>query len=286
VLHLLAPQTDTAITSAGLTAGDWLAAGAIFVVGIILGRAVQAVLVRVVHRGDAEHGAALALGRFVGFVLAAAGLVYGLADLGVRLGPLVGALGIGGLAVAFAAQTILANFLASIILQLRRPFHRGDQVSTNGCEGTVEDVNFRTVVVRTFAGERIMVPCSQVLDNPITNHTALGRRRTTLSVSVSYDADVRMVRDVLLDALHGTNGVLERPAPEVWVKELGESGVDLAVRFWHAPDVATLWRVRNEVALVVKEALDRAGVDIPYPQRVLRFVGEREGVGRESAPAD
>src|SRR5918911_169522 len=101
----------------------------------------------------------------------AGGVMYSLSVLGVRLGPLVGALGIGGVALAFAAQTILANFLGSIILQLRRPFRRGDQIATAGCEGTVEDVNFRTVVLRTFDGERVLVPCSQVLSNPITNHT-------------------------------------------------------------------------------------------------------------------
>lgn len=244
----------------------------VFTTGVIIGRTVQAVLVRVVHRGDAEQGAAVALGRFVGFAFAAAGLVYALAVLGVRLGPLVGALGIGGLAVAFASQTILANFLGSIILQLRRPFHRGDQVATNSCEGTVEDVNFRTVVVRTFDGERVLVPCAQVLDNPITNFTVLGRRRTTVSVAVSYDADLRRTREILLDALKQTDGVLDRPAPEVWVKDFADSGIEIAVRFWHAPDVATLWSVRSEVAIVVKETLDQVGVEIPFPQRVLRFV--------------
>ncbi len=86
--------------------------------------------------------------------------------LGVRLGPLFGALGIGGLAIAFAAQSILANFLASIILQTRRPFRRGDQVTTNDCEGVVEDVNFRTVRLRTYAGERVLSFASQLEDSP------------------------------------------------------------------------------------------------------------------------
>jgi small-conductance mechanosensitive channel len=228
--------------------------------------------VRFVRRGDADKGAAVALGRFVGFVFAATGLVYGLSVLGVRLGPLVGALGIGGLAVAFAAQAILANFLGSIILQLRRPFHRGDQISTNDCEGTVEDVNFRTVVLRTFDGERALVPCAEVLARPIINYTVLGRRRTTLPVAVSYDADLQQVRKVLLEAVTAAEGVLDQPPPDVWVEEFADSGVGLAVRFWHAPDVATLWRVRSEVAVAVKQALDREGIEIPFPQRVLRFL--------------
>jgi small-conductance mechanosensitive channel len=226
---------------------------------------------------DEGHGAAAdAVGRFVGLLLAAIAFVYALGVVGVRLGPLVGALGIGGVALAFAAQNILANFLASIILQLRRPFRRGDQVSIADCEGTVDEVNFRTVVLRTFDGQRVMVPCASVLSTPITNHTALGRRRTTLEVSVGYDADLERARAVLLEAVRRVDAVLDRPPPEVWVKSFGDSGIPLAVRYWHPPDISSLWRVRSEVAVAAKRALDGAGIAIPFPQRVVRFVGDAE----------
>ena len=128
---------------------------------------------------------------------------------------------------------------------MRRPFRRGDQIETNECEGIVEDVNFRVVVLRTFDGERVLVPCAEVLSKPITNHTALGRRRTTLEVGVGYDADLELAREVLLAAAQGADGVLERPPAEVWVKEFGDSSVTLAVRFWHAPDMASKWRARS-----------------------------------------
>ena len=292
MLLAAAADADTALTSESLTLGDWLVAGAVLLAGIVVGRMVQSLLVRVVRRDDAEEGAAVAVGRFVGFVFAAAGLVYGLSALGVRLGPLVGALGIGGLAIAFAGQTIISNFLGSIILQLRKPFHRGDQIMTNDCEGTVVDVNFRTVVLRSFDGERVLVPCSQVLANPITNYTANGKRRTTLSVSVGYDTNLERARAVLLEAVRGVEGVLERPEPEAWVEEFADSGIGMAIRFWHAPDIATLWRVRSTVAIAAHQALERAGIEIPFPQRVLRFVdgalGGRpstDGGGRSAAPA-
>ncbi len=273
---LLAGSTDadSALTSAGLTLGDWVTAAAVLIAGIVVGRTVKGLLVRVVHRGDAEEGAAVAVGRFVGFLFAAAGLVYALSVLGVRLGPLVGALGIGGLALAFAGQTIIANFMGSIILQLRKPFHRGDQVMTNDCEGTIVDVNFRTVVLRSFDGEKLLVPCSQVLSNPIINYTALGKRRTTLSVSVAYDTDLEQARRVLLEGVREVEGVLERPPPEVWIEEFAESGVGVAIRFWHAPDIATLWRVRSGVAIASRRALARSGIEIPFPQRVLRFADD------------
>lgn len=280
-MQLLAVATgDQAVLARGLTGRDWAVAGAIVVAGFVVSRILRTLLIRAIHHGDAERAAADAVGRFVGLVVMAAGFVYGLSALGVRLGPLVGALGIGGVALAFAAQAILANFLGSVILQLRRPFRRGDQIATGDCEGVVEDINFRTVVMRTFDGQRVLVPCAQVLGNPITNHTALGRRRTTLQVGISYDADLQLARKLLVDAVGRVEGVLGRPPAEVWVKSFGDSGVDLAVRFWHAPDVATLWRVRSEVAVVVKQTLDDAGIDIPYPQRTVRVVGEKGGLGR------
>jgi small-conductance mechanosensitive channel len=251
-------------------------AGGIALAGVVVAKVVRGLVSRAAASEDGHGAAADAVGRFAGLVLAAMALVYALGVIGVRLGPLVGALGIGGLAFAFAGQSILANFLASIILQLRRPFRRGDQVSVDTSEGTVDEINFRTVVLRTFDGQRVLVPCASVLNTPIVNHTTLGRRRTTLEVSVGYDADLDEARAVLLRALEGVDGVLDHPQPEVWVKSFGDSGIPLALRFWHPPDVATLWRVRSEVAVAAKRALDDAGIAIPFPQRVLRFVDDRE----------
>ena len=270
-----AAQANEAILGQPLTAREWIVAGVVAGTGLGLARVVRGLVSRAAG-GDEEDrpAAAEAVGRTVGLALAAISLVYALGVLGVRLGPLIGALGIGGLALAFAGQNILANFLASLILQLRHPFRRGDQISVAGCEGTVDDVNFRTVVLRTFDGERVMVPCAQVLTTPIVNHTTLGRRRTTVEVSVAYDTDLDKALAVLREALRRTEGVLERPAPEVWVESFADSGISLAVRFWHPPDITTLWRTRSEVAVAVKRALDDAGIRIPFPQRVLRFADD------------
>lgn len=263
---------DDRVVASGLSLADWLFAAGVFVAGVVAGRVLRALLGRRIagRHGESDEHATDLVARVAGYAVVVAGLVYALVLLDVRVGPLLGALGIGGLALAFAAQSILANFIASVILQLRRPFRRGDQIETNDHEGTVEDVNFRTVVLRTFDGERVYVPCAEVLDSPIVNYTVKGKRRTTLTIGVDYDADLDKARAVLLDAATAVEGVLGRPAPEVWVESFGESSVDLAVRYWHAPDVATLWRVRNEVAIACKRALDGAGIGIPFPQRVVR----------------
>ncbi len=273
------------VIAQSLTVADWVTAGGVFVLGIVAGRVLRSLLTRRIGRDDADPPAASLVGRFGGYLLVLAGLVYALAILDVRLGPLLGAIGIGGIAVALAAQSILSNFLASIILQVRRPFRRGDQVCTNDCEGEVEEVNFRTVVLRTYDGERVLVPCAEVLDSPIVNYTVRGRRRTTLEVSVAYRTDLAKARAVLERAVRSVDGVLAKPSPEALVESFGESGINFAVRYWHAPDIVTVWRVRSLVAMAVKRALDDAGIEIPFPQRVVHVETDGDG-GENAGPGD
>ena len=256
----------------GLTAGDWISAGAIFLGAIVISRLVHRLVSRLVQRGEGGGQAARLMGRVFASLVVAVGFIYSLQVLGVRLAPLLGALGIGGLALAFAAQSILENVFASVLLQSRRPFRLGDQIETNDFEGTVEDVNFRTVVLRTYAGEKVLIPCSQVLNAAITNFTAKGVRRTTLEVGVAYDTDLELAQQVLLRAAAGVDGVRPQPAPEAWVEQFGESSIDFALRWWHPSDIATLWRVRSDVAMAVKTAFDDAGIEIPFPQRTVGFL--------------
>lgn len=262
-----------------ITAGDWLLAVAVLAAGILIGRVSRTLITRTMKKGDTEQAAAALIGRAVAYFFFLAGLVYALSVLSVRLGPLLGALGIGGLAVAFAAQSILENFMSSIILQIRRPFRRGDQILTNGLDGIVEDVNFRTVSLRTYSGERVLVPSAMVLRNPITNHTVLGRRRTTLQVGISYDVELDKALPLIAKTVAGAEGVLAQPAPEAFVEEFAESTINIAVRFWHQPDMATMWKVRSAVAVAIKAALDAANVEMPFPQRVMRITQVDDATG-------
>ena len=255
----------------GLTAMDWARAGGVFVAGIVLGKVVRMLLSRHVDDVDSEPLATVVVGRLAGSVAVLGGLVYALALLDVKLGPLLGAIGIGGIAVALAAQSVLASFLASVLLQVRRPFRRGDQVLVRDLDGRVEDVNFRTVVLRSFDGERIFIPCSEVINSPIVNYTSRGARRTTLTVGVAYDTDLVEAQRVLAGAVTGVEGVWERPPPEALVERFGESSIDFMVRWWHDPDNKVTVEVRSRVAIAVKAALDRAGMEIAFPQRVLHL---------------
>ena len=255
----------------GLSWVDFAVSGAVLVVGIALAVTVRKSIQR--RFGSAEQPrAVVGLGaRFVELVLIVLAVFYALSNLGVRLGPLLGALGVGGLALALATQSVLTNLVASILIQLRRPIRRGDEVRLNDVEGTVVDINFRTVVVRGYDGLMTYVPCTTALDSDMVNVTRRGVRRTTLVVGLPYDTDLAEGRRLALEAVSGVEGVHERPAPEVWLTEFADSSINLDVRFWHEPRQREMFRVRSSVVLAVKEAFDAAGISIPFPQRTLTF---------------
>ena len=123
----------------------------VFVVSILLAVLLRRLLVRAVDR-QANRYLGRLLGRFLSVVIVALGAVYALDILGIRVGPLLGAPGVGGIALAFAAQDILQNFIAGILLQVRHPFRIGDQISSGDDEGVVGDVNLRTVELTTYDG--------------------------------------------------------------------------------------------------------------------------------------
>lgn len=248
----------------------WLAT-AVFVGTVLTALILRRLLVRVVDRGDADRSAGRLAGRSLSVLVVVLGVVYALSILGVSIGPLVGALGVGGIALAFALQDILQNFVAGVLIQIRRPFRVRDEISSGDFEGTVIDVNLRTTELSTYDGLLVYLPNADVLKTPIVNFTRTPSSRTSLTVGLAYDTDLTRAVDVLITACGFAEGVLENPPPEVWVEEFGDSSINLAVRYWHAADIASRWRVRSAVAVSIKAALDEAGMVIPFPQRTLWF---------------
>jgi len=267
-LHLLA--VDEVELAEGISTGDVVRAVLIFIASIVAAVVLRRLLVRVVDREAGRHLGRVT-GRFLSVVVVAFGAVFALDVVGVAIGPLVGALGVGGIALAFAAQDILANLVSGVLLQVRHPFRIGDQIRSGEYEGVVDDINLRTVELTTYDGLTAYLPNAEVLRNPIINFTQTPFSRTEIDVGVAYDTELGHAREVLLQACHKADGVQDAPPPEAWVREFGESSINIAVRFWHAADIASTWRVRSAVAVAVKQSLDEAGMTIPFPQRTLWF---------------
>lgn len=268
----------------GIEAAEFWLAGAVTVATLVAAVVVRKLAVRLLDRGDADRRVGRLTGRFLSVIVVAVGLVYVLGILNIRIGPLLGALGVGGIALAFAAQDILQNFIAGLLLQLRRPFRVRDQISSGDFEGTVMDVNLRTVEMITYDGLTVYLPNAQVLKTPIVNFTRTPLNRTSIDVGLAYDTDLDRAREILLSACQEADGVAETPAAEVWVHTFAESSINCAVRFWHASDIASRWRVRSAVATSVKRRLDEAGMVIAFPQRTLWFGPGNTTMGFRQVP--
>ncbi len=262
--------SDTLAELGALTLSDWLWAGGLVLASFAAAFVVRRAIVRVAQPQLAPLVAKL-LARLGGAVVFVFGLIYAAQQVGVSVAPLLGLVGLFGLAFAFAFQEVLENFIAGVFLSARRPFNQGDEITTAGQEGFVEDISLRELTLRTYDGELVYVPNSVVWQNPITNHTARSIRRTTLDVGVGYDSDLADVGRLLFETLAEVEGVANEPAPQAFAHEFGASSINFALRFWHDSGIAEEWQVRHRVTVAVHEALGAAGVEIPFPQRVLTY---------------
>ncbi|GAA3620440.1 hypothetical protein GCM10022199_26150 [Marihabitans asiaticum] len=258
----------------------------VFVLALLISIAARVALSRYATRGESDRHAVRQIGRLLSITLVLIGSLLALDVAGVRIGPMLGALGVGGIAVAIAAQDILQNFLAGLMIQVRRPFVIGDQIWTNDYEGTVVDVDLRATRLVTYDGLNVIIPNASVLREPIVNNTRTPLRRTTLAVGVRYDTDLELARYTLLTAVREVDGVSDRPSAEAFVEEFADSSINFALMYWHSADMATRWRVRTAVAIAVKKALDEAEIEIPFPQRVIWHGDgpEPEAKGADAAP--
>lgn len=202
----------------------------------------------------------------VGFFIASVVIFPGLSPA-----DLVAGLGIGSVALGFAFKDVLQNLFAGFLLLLYRPFHIGDQIKVKDYEGTVEDINIRATKIKTYDGERVVIPNSDLYLNAVQVRTAFPARRTKIVFGIGYGEDIERARAVMLRVLQNTDGVLEDPAPEVDVVELAESSVNMRVLYWTKPIQGNVRRTSNRVVTGIKKALDAENIEIPYPYRVLQF---------------
>ena len=200
----------------------------------------------------------------------------------------LGSLGIFSIAIGFAFRDILENLLAGVLLLFRAPFLTGDEIEIEGVRGTVQEINLRETVLRTYEGRRVLVPNSTVYKNEITVQTAYDAVRTEAVVGVAYDTDLRQARQIARDVLLGTEGVADDPPPLALVGVLGASTVDLQLLWWSGPQQRLVREVRDRVLGAVVEAFNDAGIEMPAEIVVLDSTpAMREALaGRGTATSD
>ena len=192
-------------------------------------------------------------------------ILMALGQVGVQTTSLLAVIGAAGLAIGLALQGSLANFAASILIIIARPFKLGDFISAAGVQGTVQEIQIFTTVVHTADNLRHIIPNAQITGDVITNSSANETRRIDLTIGVSYDDDVSYVKQVLIDLVTEDPLVLEAPAPFVGLSDFGDNSMNFVIRVWvNRLDFRT---VRFGLPEKIKQTFDAQGITLPYPQR-------------------
>jgi len=191
--------------------------------------------------------------------------------IGVETTSFVAAIGAAGLAIGLALQGSLANFAGGVLILLFRPFRIGDWIEAQGVAGTVDSIQIFHTVLRTGDNKTIIVPNGNLSNGIITNTNRQPTRKVVFDVGVDYEADLQKAREVLLELAKDPR-VLTDPEPQAVISTLGDSSITVSLRVW--VKTADYWDVMFMFNEQSRDRLKTAGIDIPFPQRVVRVVQE------------
>lgn len=186
----------------------------------------------------------------------------------LKPGNLVTSLGVGSLAVGFVFKDILQNWLSGLLILLRLPFRRGDQIIIGEAEGTVMRIDPRATILRTYDGRDIVVPNSTVYSNNVTINTSEPQRRVELDLTVGYNYDIRVITRILKNSLDQVEEILKEPSPQVLCWELGSTSLGIKLRWWIDSERSEEVISRARAVQAIKEAFDANGIDPTDPQLV------------------
>jgi small conductance mechanosensitive channel len=262
--------------------GEYLATYGLKVVAAILifiiGRWVTAIIVNIVARVMTKAAIEKTLASFVKHlvygVLMAFVIVAALNKLGVETASFIAIIGAAGLAIGLALQGALANFAAGVMLIFFKPFKVGDTVQVGGMTGTVEELQIFSTILLTPDNRRIIIPNSKITGDNITNYNDVKQRRVDVVFGISYNDDLKKAKSILEEVVVADPRVLKDPKPGIVVCELAESSVNIAVRPWVKPQ--DYWDVLSDVLERGKLALDKNGINMPYPQRDIHVYQEKK----------
>ncbi len=202
--------------------------------------------------------------RFSGYFVGIVAMLTIASQLGIKITSLIAGLGIAGLAISFAAQDTVGNVISGITLLIDRPFKKGDWISFGDLHALVTEVKLRTTVLTSFDNETIVVPNKILAQERIRNFTLTPRIRVKVPIGIAYKENIQAAREVILTTIKDDQRILATPAPTVIVAGLGDSSINLQLRFW-TQDPLMQYSLKWEYTELCKRALDDAGIEIPFP---------------------
>jgi small conductance mechanosensitive channel len=248
---------------------DLIVAIVIVLIGRWLARFISRLIERMMTAAHIEQTVINFVTHIASILVMVFAILMALGRLGIETTSILAVLGAAGLAIGLALQGSLSNLAAGVLLIIFRPFRQGDFIEAGGVLGTVQEIQMLTTVMNTPENFRLIVPNSDIMNGVITNYSVNETRRVDLTIGVSYDDDVRHVKQVLDTLVTENPLVLKEPAPFVAVSDFGDSSVNFVVWVWvKRPDFR---QVRFGLPEQIKLTLDAHGITIPYPQRDLHL---------------
>ena len=244
---------------------------------VLLGMLAKRLVMRSARKRGRDNLGEVLGGFFKIAVIVAGGLVAATIVMPtLKPADLIAGLGVSSVAIGFAFKDILQNWLAGLLILFRQPFEIGDQIEVDSYEGTVEHIETRATIIRTYDGQKVVVPNSEVYTNSLLVKTAHDKRRSQYDIGIGYADDIDEACKVIGDVLNDIDDIESDPAPQALPWDLAASWVTIRARWWTDTRRADVVAVRAQVIRQVKKALDDARIDMPYDTNVLLFHNQTE----------
>jgi small conductance mechanosensitive channel len=247
-----------------------LKAALIFFIGMYAVRFINRIVHRFFDRKDYDETLESFLASFINISLKGVLFVLVITQLGVQSSSLVAVVGAAGLAVGLALQGSLSNFAGGVLILVFKPFKVGDFIEAQGVSGTVKEITIFTTTINTFGNQSAIIPNGDLSNHTIVNYNAEDLRRDKIEVGIGYSSDIKKAKEVLLELCANDDRILKDPEPAVFVANLGDSSVDLSLRFWAKNE--DFWAAHFDMMENLKGRFDEEGIEIPFPQRVVHGI--------------
>lgn len=246
----------------GIAWGQWLSAGFLLALGIVLGSLVARSVGRVVESRVSRHHMVM-IRRLFFYAIFMLFAMAALREAGFSLEVVLGAAGILTVAIGFASQTSASNIISGLFLVMEKPFEIGDFIEVDATIGEVISIDLLSVKLRTPDNLYVRIPNETLIKTRVVNRSRFPIRRIDLTVGIAYAEDVERVSDLLLELAEKNSVCLEEPKPFVLVTGFGASSVDLQFSFWVPKD--KFFEGRGGMMVSIKKTLDQQGIEIPFP---------------------
>lgn len=245
----------------------------ILIVGWIAAGFARKILRRLLVKAKTDGAVVSFVGNIAYFLILTFAVLAALAKFGVQTASFVAVLGAAGLAIGLALQGTLANFAAGVLILILRPFRIGDYIEGAGVAGTVKEIELFSTVLATVDNIKIFVPNGKLFGDVIKNISGYDLRRIDLEVGIGYGSPIEKAVEILGKLIKEDARILPDPPPQIAVSKMGDSSVNLVFRPWVKKE--DYWDVRYDLIREVKEAFDRNGIEIPFPQSVVHNISEK-----------